>query len=169
MIPNNFSTGIQEITNPNLYQINEIKFEQGLLGYENISQFRFMSLEDQGFVPLQLLSAVAPCANDTPLAFIVVDEENAGLDPLPAGPRESIASALKIDSFFEVYYLITLEQTSKMLHFKANVRAPLIIDPVTRKGWQYIFTDAFEEVSCLLQHLSTMIHHNRLRQSMTKA
>ncbi|MGI4850569.1 MAG: flagellar assembly protein FliW [Janthinobacterium lividum] len=165
----NFTTGTQEIINPNLYTLNNLNFEHGLPGYEHITQFKLNSLEDQGFFPLHLLSDSHPCVGKAPVAFIVVGEESSGLEPLSVGQREIISTALKIKSFFEVYYLITLEKTSKMLTLMANVRAPLIIDPVTHKGCQYIFNDTTEEVSCLLQDLSIMIHQNRLRQRAAKA
>ena len=108
MINNNFMIGTQKITNPNLYRLHEIEFEQGLPGYESVSHFKFVSLEDQGFAPFQLLSASTFDAHETPLAFIVIDEENSGLAPLMLQQRKKISTALMIDSFFEVYYMVTL-------------------------------------------------------------
>jgi len=113
-----------------------IEFDAGIIGFE---EFRHFALLDDGKnqSPFRCLQSIEDCD----LAFIL-------LDPFCVKPDyeftidEEIAGLLTFDGNGEIliYAIVVIPEDVKMMSL--NLKAPVIINPETKKGMQHIVDKA---------------------------
>jgi flagellar assembly factor FliW len=104
-----------------------ITFEQGLPGFFHVSQFLLVTdEEDDTFCWLQ-------CVEDGELVFVLMDVFKILPDYDPQIPFALLDG---LSESYAIYNIAVIPDEPR--ETRVNLKAPIIIDPHTRKGWQVV-------------------------------
>jgi flagellar assembly factor FliW len=119
-----------------------LRFPQGLLGFEEYTEFLLVSPE-----ALQPLSFLVACA-DPEVAFPILPAGLCQADYAPAFPPEALqAIEAAAEDRIEVLVICSLAQDTHTLH--ANLRGPVLLNATRRLALQVVLHDS----SYSLRHL----------------
>lgn len=110
-----------------------INFKEGMIGFENLKQFMIIKdseKEDSAVLWLQSI-------DETDIAFPVIDPLSVKADYNPTVEDELFKNIGEIEDG-ELLVLTTLTVPSDVEKMSINLKAPIIINPVTLKGCQII-------------------------------
>lgn len=111
-----------------------LDFPRGLLGFGDFHSFGIANLSDPRYAQFKVLQ----CLDDHQLAFLVLPlDPNTGF--IDRADLEIACDSLmvKIDDLV-IMLVVTVRKTEQGASVTANLRAPLLIDSVTRIGNQYV-------------------------------
>ncbi len=113
---------------------NGVKFPEGLLGFGELHGYAVADLPDQRYPQLKVLQ----CLDDHQLSFLVLPlEPEAGI--ILRGDIAQACDALSIEvGDLAILLIVTVRKTSEGVTVSANLRAPLMIDSISRTGAQYV-------------------------------
>jgi len=107
------------------------KFEYGLPGFENLSEFEFRNLDE--FPPFKLLQST-----DMPdISMIVLDGSLLNVFENVSFPKHEMnILGLENREYLRIFVILRIEEETK--HFVANTKAPIILNTYTGFGKQII-------------------------------
>lgn len=112
-----------------------ISFEKGLMGFEDNSRYALLydseKQNGKGIMWLQSLE-------DANLAFPVIDPLNILTEYKPVVEDELLADVGEYSSDSELLILCVLTVPADLTRMTANIKAPLVVNTVTKKGCQII-------------------------------
>lgn len=111
-----------------------IEFPQGLFGFRECVSFGLTKLPNVDESPIMLLQ----CVNEPAIAFLVADPKALGLDIKASDRAAAIEEAQLSDSDTQLLAILTLYDNGDSYYLTANLRAPLLIDSLSRTGTQHI-------------------------------
>lgn len=110
------------------------KFEYGLPGFENLSEFEFINLDE--FQPFKLFRSVAM----PEISMIVLDGNLLKVyDNVSFPKHEMKILGLENLKYLRTFVILRIEEKTK--HFVANTKAPLILNTYSGFGKQIILDD----------------------------
>ena len=107
-----------------------INFKKGIPGFDELNKFIIKEIEDSSFKVLQSI-------DDAELGFVLISPFDVELDyeiKLNSEIRKNLD--IKNEKEVALYSLVTLN--SKVENITANLRAPLVINIISKKGEQCI-------------------------------
>ena len=111
-----------------------LDFPRGLLGFGDFHSFGIANLSDPRYVQFKVLQ----CLDDHQLAFLVLPlDPNTGFIDRADLVLSCDSLMVKIDDLV-ILLVVTVRKTEQGASVTANLRAPLLIDFVTRTGNQYV-------------------------------
>lgn len=110
-----------------------INFQDGIIGYENLKQFMIIHDSDNENAKVLWLQSL----DDGDIAFPVIDPLVIRPDYNPTVEDELFKSIGEIVDG-DIFVLTTLTVPSDITKITTNLRAPIVINPVTMKGCQII-------------------------------
>lgn len=114
-----------------------LEFPRGLLGFGDFHSFGIASLSDPRYVQFKVLQ----CLDDHQLAFLVLPlDPNTGFIDRADLDIACESLMVKIDDLV-ILLVVTVRKIDQGASVTANLRAPLLIDSVTRIGNQYVMRD----------------------------
>ena len=120
-----------------------ISFEKGIMGFEENSKYALLfDSERQNGKGIMWLQSM----EDVSLAFPVVDPLNILSEYSPVVEDEWLADIGEYSSDSELLSLCILTVPADLTQVTANIKAPLIINTVTKKGCQIIVNNENYEV-----------------------
>ncbi len=130
----------QELTESMLFggeefaQAVKIEFPFGLPGFEVFTQFNISVLQDyQPFCVIQ-------SDEESAISMLIIESKMLAIHEKIAIPNNELSKVNLRDSEDAVVFLI-LKVNHKTHELTANTRAPLVINPKTKKGFQAILED----------------------------
>jgi flagellar assembly factor FliW len=107
------------------------RFEYGLPGFENLSEFEFQDLDD--FPPFKLFQST-----EIPdISMIVIDGSLLSIyQDIPFPKHELINLKIEKSESMRIFVILRIDEKSK--HFLANTKAPLVLNTHTGCGKQVI-------------------------------
>ena len=115
---------------------NIITFEQGLLGFEELTQFAIIAVEE--CLPFEWLISL----EDPVVAFPILDPTLLFSDYKPSLTKEDIVLLdIKNEMDVEMFCIVTLGETPK--NVTLNLKGPILINMKNKMGKQIVLTEDF--------------------------
>jgi len=107
------------------------KFEYGLPGFEHLSEFKFLDLDD--YPPFKLFQSTA----NPEISMIVMDGELLKVYDTVSFPNFEMKSLeLNNVEFRRIFVILRIDDQTK--HFVANTKAPIVLNTYSGLGKQII-------------------------------
>ncbi len=122
---------------------NIITFEQGLLGFEELTQFAIIAVEE--CLPFEWLVSL----EDPVVAFPILDPTLLFSDYKPSLTKEDIVLLdIKNEMDVEMFCIVTLGETPK--NVTLNLKGPILINMKNKMGKQIVLTEDYYSLNQLL-------------------
>jgi len=122
---------------------NIITFEQGLLGFEELTQFAIIAVEE--CLPFEWLISL----EDPVVAFPILDPTLLFSDYKPSLTKEDIVLLdIKNEMDVEMFCIVTLGETPK--NVTLNLKGPILINMKNKMGKQIVLTEDYYSLNQLL-------------------
>lgn len=123
----------------NLREDRLISFPKGVLGFGECTVFGLSALPNTEESPLLVLQ----CINDPTITFLVGAPEVLGLDIDPADRQQALSDSSMPPADTQFMLILNMkpfgrEEETDSYYLTANLRAPLLIDTVSRLGQQVV-------------------------------
>ena len=110
------------------------QFEYGLPGFEHLSEFEFVNLDD--FPPFKLFRST----ESPDISMIVIDGGILNVYNDVSFPKMELSNLnLKDEQYKRIFVILRIDEKTK--HFVANTKAPLLLNTYTGYGKQVILDD----------------------------
>ena len=115
---------------------NIITFEQGLLGFEELTQFAIVAVEE--CLPFEWLVSL----EDPVVAFPILDPTLLFSDYKPSLTKEDLVLLdIKNEMDVEMFCIVTLGETPK--NVTLNLKGPILINMKNKMGKQIVLTEDY--------------------------
>ena len=115
---------------------NIITFEQGLLGFEELTQFAIIAVEE--CLPFEWLVSL----EDPVVAFPILDPTLLFSDYKPSLTKEDLVLlGIKNEMDVEMFCIVTLGETPK--NVTLNLKGPILINMKNKMGKQIVLTEDY--------------------------
>jgi len=116
-----------------------LSFPKGLLGpvFANCTVFGLSTMPDSDDSPLLVLQ----CVNNPTYTFLVADPSSLNLEIDEMDKRQTLKELGLKREDTQFLLIITLYEHGDSFYLTANMRAPLVIDSVSRTGYQHILSN----------------------------
>ena len=122
---------------------NIITFEQGLLGFEELTQFAIIAVEE--CLPFEWLISL----EDPVVAFPILDPTLLFSDYKPSLTKEDIVLLdIKNEMDVEMFCIVTLGETPK--NVTLNLKGPILINMKNKMGKQVVLAEDYYSLNQLL-------------------
>ncbi len=122
---------------------NIITFEQGLLGFEELTQFAIIAVEE--CLPFEWLISL----EDPVVAFPILHPTHLFSDSTPSLTKEDIVLLdIKNEMDVEMFCIVTLGETPK--NVTLNLKGPILINMKNKMGKQIVLTEDYYSLNQLL-------------------
>mgnify|MGYP001587487973 FL=1 len=122
---------------------NIITFEQGLLGFEELTQFAIIAVEE--CLPFEWLVSL----EDPVVAFPILDPTLLFSDYKPSLTKEDLVLLdIKNEMDVEMFCIVTLGETPK--NVTLNLKGPILINMKNKMGKQIVLTEDYYSLNQLL-------------------
>ena len=122
---------------------NIITFEQGLLGFEELTQFAIIAVEE--CLPFEWLISL----EDPVVAFPILDPTLLFSDYKPSLTKEDIVLLdIKNEMDVEMFCIVTLGETPE--NVTLNLKGPILINMKNKMGKQIVLTEDYYSLNQLL-------------------
>ena len=122
---------------------NIITFEQGLLGFEELTQFAIIAVEE--CLPFEWLVSL----EDPVVAFPILDPTLLFSDYKPSLTKEELVLLdIKNEMDVEMFCIVTLGETPK--NVTLNLKGPILINMKNKMGKQIVLTEDYYSLNQLL-------------------
>ena len=122
---------------------NIITFEQGLLGFEELTQFAIIAVEE--CLPFEWLVSL----EDPVVAFPILDPTLLFSDYKPSLTKEDLVLlGIKNEMDVEMFCIVTLGETPK--NVTLNLKGPILINMKNKMGKQIVLTEDYYSLNQLL-------------------
>lgn len=115
-----------------------MSFPTGLLGFQQCTTFGLSAMPNaSGETPLMLLQ----CVNEPGIAFVVADPTVLGLEIATEEKQKAVEECGMATEEAQLLVILTLYEQEDSFFLTANLKAPLVIDSLSRIGRQYIINN----------------------------
>lgn len=112
-----------------------VKFTSGIYGFEDLNSYAITRFSGQTLTQFHVLQ----CLDEINLSFLLTPLMHQDELLIPAKDLKEATDHLKLNfATCDFYAITTVSEKDGGLEFSLNLKAPIVVDRLQKKGWQYI-------------------------------
>lgn len=116
-----------------------LTLDQGIYGFEEYSTYGLANLPQQEGSPFRILQ----CFNEAGLSFLLTPLNGKQSNLISLKDLQEATEALCLDiENCDFYAITTIQQEGQKIELCLNLKAPFLVDRMSKKGWQYILQNS---------------------------